>query len=296
MRPIDEVGANQFIEGKIEEYHAELERILKADVMTFFGPLFPPVDDVIRGCIEQVRTDSKRKKLAVVLETNGGSPEVVQRIVNTLRRHYQRVEFIIPNHAMSAGTVMVLSGDAIHMDYYSVLGPIDPQIRSRDGKWLPALGYLVKFEELLAKADSDRGLNTAEMGLLLKAFDQAELFQIEQARNLSITLLKEWLVKYKFKNWRVTQTRRLRVTKKMRMERAEQIAKILNDPERWHTHGRGISMEILKRDLKLDIDDFGENKQLARTVKEYYGLLADFIRKIGFSYVIQARGVFVPIM
>ena len=62
----------------------------------------------------------------------------IQRIAETLRHHYDRVEFIVPNYAMSAGTVLVMSGDAIHMDYFSVLGPIDPQVRDETGRQLPA--------------------------------------------------------------------------------------------------------------------------------------------------------------
>ena len=60
--------------------------------------------------------------------------DVVQRVVDTLRRHYNLVDFIIPNYAYSAGTVLAMSGDAIHMDYYSRLGPIDPQIETERGR------------------------------------------------------------------------------------------------------------------------------------------------------------------
>jgi ClpP class serine protease len=73
----------------------------------------------------------KRRKLVFVLETPGGYAEVARRISDALRHHYDEVDFLIPSHAMSAGTILVMSGDAIHMDYHSVLGPIDPQSRSR---------------------------------------------------------------------------------------------------------------------------------------------------------------------
>ena len=51
----------------------------------------------------------------------------VERTVGIIRQHYFQVDFIIPDKAMSAGTVCALSGDNIYMDYYSQLGPIDPQ-------------------------------------------------------------------------------------------------------------------------------------------------------------------------
>ena len=115
------------------------------------------------------------------------------------------------------------------MDYYSTLGPIDPQVE-RGGTLIPATGYLIQYQRLIDK--SARGeLTTAEASILIQNFDLGELYSYEQARNLSITLLKEWLVKYKFKNWDKTKTRGLPVTRKMKHQRAEEIAERLNDIE-----------------------------------------------------------------
>ena len=86
-----------------------------------------------------------------MLDTAGGIIEVVERMVNTIRHHYGDVTMIIPNLAMSAGTVFARSGDRIMMDYFSCLGPIDPQIE-RNGKLVPALSYLVQFERLKERA------------------------------------------------------------------------------------------------------------------------------------------------
>jgi hypothetical protein len=54
---------------------------------------------------------------------------------------------------------------------------------------------------------SARGELTAEMGYHVERFDPAELYSYEQARDLSIDLLKEWLVKWKFKDWTTTEKR-----------------------------------------------------------------------------------------
>ena len=89
------------------------------------------------------------------------------------------------------------------------------------------------------------------MAFLLKRFDPGEMYQYEQERELSIELLKEWLVSFKFKDWTVTKTRQLPVTQQMRIDRAEEIAKALNDTARWHSHGRGITMPLLKDELHL---------------------------------------------
>ena len=103
-------------------------------------------------------------------------------------------------------------------------------------------------------------------------FDQAELYEFDQARELSITLLKEWLVSYKFGDWTKTETRGKPVTRRMLTNRAASIARKLNDTDRWHSHGYGISMEVLRRDLGLRIDDFGANPELSKAIRGYHDL------------------------
>ena len=77
-----------------------------------------------------------------MLETNGGYMETAERLVSVMRSHYERVSFVIPNYAYSAGTILALSGDSIYLDYFSVLGPIDPQFTDTEGKQLlSGVGY-----------------------------------------------------------------------------------------------------------------------------------------------------------
>ena len=73
-------------------------------------------------------SDNNRKKLIVFLNTPGGSAESAEKLVEIMRHHYTEVHFVVPDEAASAGTVLCMSGDKIHMDYSSSLGPIDPQV------------------------------------------------------------------------------------------------------------------------------------------------------------------------
>jgi len=290
-------NANEFVEEQLHRQIAELEDKFKAHVITFCGAILFGVDDLLRLAIEKkCQQEPRRQKIVVILTTNGGYIEVVQRIVATLRRHYRLVDFVIPNHAYSAGTVLALSGDAIHMDYYSRLGPIDPQVNTQSGSRVPALGYLERYNDLILKSKEPGGLTNAEIQLLIDGFDQAELYQYEHARELSIALLKEWLVRYKFKNWKVTRTRRIRVTKALKVARAEQIAKKLNDTKRWHVHGHGISKDVLERDLNLIIDDFGKDERTSEQVKNYHSLLSDYMIKRRMQGVIHFKGEYRPFM
>src|SRR5690606_29182805 len=143
--------------------------------------------------------------------------------------HYQLVDFVVPNFAYSAGTVLVLSGDEIYMDYYSVLGPIDPQFETEQGKWAPGLGYLAKYDELVAAINSqpDSQRVRAQLAFLLNKFDPAVLFALEQAKNHSIALLEDWLPKHKFKSWVKTESHGRKVTESMRKKRARQVAEIV---------------------------------------------------------------------
>ena len=79
----------------------------------------------------------------------------------------------MPDCAYSAGTIFCMSGDEIMMDYFSVLGPIDPQVQNKEGRFVPALGYLDKVSSLLEKAKN--GTLTNVEFLILKDFDLAEL-------------------------------------------------------------------------------------------------------------------------
>lgn len=287
-------NANEFIEQQLHERAKVLMQMFDADVLGFSCPLILGVDDAVRNVIENMRQQSKdRKKLVVVLTTFGGYTEVIQRVVDTFRHHYEIVDFVVPNYAFSAGTVLVMSGDAIHMNYYSRLGPIDPQVETAKGRMASAIGYLVQWERLVEKAQNGQ-LTTAEAQLMIDGFDQAELYLFEQARELSVTLLKEWLAKYKFKNWHVTETRKQKVTTGMREQRAEEIARELNNPAKWHSHGYGISMEVLRRELNLLIDDFDAKPDVAIAIKDYYSLLDDYMMKRGDNGVLHTVGQYVP--
>ena len=50
-------------------------------------------------------------------------------------------------------------------------------------------------------------------------------------------------------------------------------------------------MEILKRDLKLKIEDFGADQELSRQIKEYHLFLADYMSKISVIGVVHTEGI-----
>lgn len=246
-----------------------LEVVLQTDVLTIFGPIRYGLEHTIRNAVERLRNDRNySRRIVVILDTVGGIIEVVERIVTVIRYHYSEVYFLVPDRAMSAGTVLVMSGNRIFMNYFSCLGPIDPQIE-KDGKLVPAMSYLNQYQRLCEKAESGR-LNMAEL-ILLNSFDPGELYQFEQARLLSQDLLTDWLSKYKFKNWDTHSSTGNRVTAEERRERAEKIGRILSDYERWRSHGRAISRDTLVSDpICLKIERIEDTPGLSSTLDYYF--------------------------
>lgn len=284
---MDALNADDIIESTLVQANAELGRVFDSDVIFINCPMTYGIDDVARDEVEFIKErENSKNVLTVLLETTGGYIEVVERIVGVLRRHYTFVNFIVPNFAYSAGTVMVLSGDEIYMDYYSVLGPIDPQFTTETGEPVPGMGYIAKFNELIGTingvSDDRVGEVKAEMSFILKKFDPAKLFLIEQAMEHSKALIKEWLPKYKFKNWDKTETRGISVTQDYKSERAEKIADKLADASHWHSHGRGIFLKDLESDdIGLKIKDFGAEPTQNLNIRHYHGLITDYMVKKG---------------
>ncbi|MDD9819903.1 MAG: ATP-dependent Clp protease proteolytic subunit [Nitrospira sp.] len=283
MGPLDE-----YIKGQLNTRMALLrEHLDGADTISVVSPIMPGIDTEVRDAIEMNR--NKKRKLAIILQTPGGVVEVVERMVDVIRNSYEEVIAIVPDQAMSAGTVLALSADRIMMDYFSRLGPIDPQI-AKDEKLVPALAYLKQYEKLNQKA-AEGSLTTAEYAML-RQLDVGELYQFEQARELSVELLIKWLSQYKFKNWKKMETSRKRVTESIKQTRAKAIAHILNDPERWHSHGRGIGIETLRKELKLQIEDYSENQPLAKAIRDYFSLLMDYLHRQNRVYFIHTERYF----
>lgn len=287
---MDTIKCNGAIQMILEQGNLTIANHFKSDVIFIKAPMHPPVDDIVKDEIEEIRqippkkkADKRPEKLSVFVETNGGYVETVERIVSVFRQHYSAVEYIVPNYAYSAGTILVLSGDELYMNYYSVLGPIDPQIEMEGGGTVPGMGYLAKFKELLEQINDPNTppeTTRAQLAYLIQRFDPAKLFTIEQAIEHAKSLLREWLPKYKFKSWVKKGTTGTDVTPKDRQDRADQIATCLGDATRWHSHGRGVSLkELGSEEIKLKVVDYTNDDFLNRNISQYHGLFVDYLSK-----------------
>lgn len=84
-----------------------------ADVLPFF-----------QEALEKLPSDTE--KISLVLNTEGGILDAPWPLVNLIREYCKEFEVIIPEKALSAGTLISLGADRIVMLPYSHLSPIDP--------------------------------------------------------------------------------------------------------------------------------------------------------------------------
>jgi len=150
MKPIFDSTIHSILNERLRE----LEANFNSDVIFYYAPIANGLVKPFRDIIENLKSDGvANNTLSIILNTPGGSVEVVEQLVNIIRHHYEVLNFIVPDSAYSAGTIFCMSGDNIYMDYGSSLGPIDPQVEVQgpngQPQWVPALGYLDKVNELI---------------------------------------------------------------------------------------------------------------------------------------------------
>lgn len=79
------------------------------------------------------------------------------------------------------------------------------------------------------------------------------------------------------------------MTSEAREARAREIANLLMDNERWGSHGRGISSNVLRDELNLHINDLGADRVLLNLVRQYFQLGADFMLRNSLGHFAHTR-------
>ena len=200
------------------------------------------------------------KGLDLVLHTPGGSPAAAEAIVSYLRAKFDNdIRVIVPQLAMSAGTMIACSAKEIIMGKQSSLGPIDPQFNG-----IPA--YNIMIEE--AKKDLLENPNNAQYwAIKLQQYPAAFMKTAIDAIELSGKLIEEWLGTCMFdKNNRGDQ----RII--------DNIVSKLNEHDDSKIHGRHFNAEFCK------------NIGLKVLMMEEDGELQDKILSVHHSYMITLDG------
>lgn len=215
------------------------------------------------------------KEIDIVLVTPGGFANQVAKFVNKLRPRFDKVGFILLNKAMSAGTIFIMAGDEIIMTNQAQIGPIDPQVRTNTGEFVPAQAILTLIEEIRLRGEIalKKGLQPAWTDLqILRGIDPKEIGNAMNASNYSIQMVEEYLYNYKFRNWTMHSDGVTEVQDKERMQRANEIAKLLCEHSKWKNHGHAITREAAWDVCKLVIEHSEDTPELDKAMKRMWAL------------------------
>ena len=202
-------------------------------------------------------------KVDVYLETPGGSGETAEEICRFLHTKFENVSFIISGEAKSAGTIIALSGNEILMTETGSLGPIDAQIKI-GRSIVSAYDYMEWIKDKREEAEKQGALNPFDATMVAQ-ISPGELGSVFHSLKFAEDLVKDWLARYKFKNWRFTETHNRIVTKDMKKRRAEEIAKELTNHSKWRSHGRSIKIDDLES-IGLKVTRIDNDFELADVV------------------------------
>lgn len=145
-------------------------------------------DNDMEGFMNAVKGLDCTKGLDLILHTPGGDPTAAEAIVNYLKDKFNSdIRVIVPQIAMSAGTMMACIGKEIIMGKQSSLGPIDPQFNG-----IPAHNIKQEFEE--AKKDLASNPDNAQYwAIKLQQYPAAFMKTAMDAIELSDELIRKWL-------------------------------------------------------------------------------------------------------
>ena len=133
-------------------------------------------DEDKNGFMMAVHKLDRKKGLDLILHTQGGSIAATESIVDYLRRMFGHdIRAVIPQIAMSGGTVIACACKTILMARHSNLGPIDPHLGG-----MPAYGVVAEFKRALREIKRDRNA-IAVWQPILAQYRPAFLSQCENA-------------------------------------------------------------------------------------------------------------------
>jgi ATP-dependent protease ClpP protease subunit len=133
-------------------------------------------DEDKNGFMMAIHKLDRKLGLDLVLHTPGGNIAVTESLVDYLKRMFKKdIRAIVPQIAMSAGTMIACACREIVMGKHSNLGPIDPQILG-----IPAAGVIEEFNRAFAEITADNAkLNVWQF--ILRQYTPSYLGQCENA-------------------------------------------------------------------------------------------------------------------
>lgn len=212
-------------------------------------------DDDKNGFMATIHGLDRSKGLDLILHTPGGDAAATESIVDYLRKMFgTNIRAIIPQLAMSAGTMISCSCKQIIMGKQSSLGPIDPQFNG-----IPAHGVIEEFQRALREIqDNPKTIPIWQM--VVGKYHPTFIGECEKAISWSSQMVTSWLETCMFSGEQNSK------------EKAEKVVSELNNHKDTKTHARHIPMEECERiGLKvIRLEDNDELQDLVLTVHHCY--------------------------
>lgn len=189
------------------------------------------------------------KGLDLILHTPGGSPSAAEGIVNYLRSKFDKdIRVIVPQLAMSAGTMIACSAKEIIMGNQSSLGPIDPQFNG-----VPAYNIKQEFED--AKKDLAANPKNAQYwAIKLHQYPPAFMKTAIDAIDLSGILVEKWLGTCMFNETCAEDAAKIK-----------QITEKLNEHNNSKNHGRHLNIDFCK-EIGLKVTAMEDDTKLQEAI------------------------------
>ena len=189
----------EILEKEKSKYLKKLADYRNRNVITYYsGWLYRPTaedtsinDKDINAFMEVIYKLDKRKGLDLILHP-GGEIAATEQIVNYLHSCFDDITVIVPQMAMSAGSLISVSCKEIIMGKQSCLGPFDPHLNG-----VACQSVLKEFEN----AKEDIRNNSESLGLwqvIVNKYNPTFLYSCSQAVALTNELSDKFLKKVGF--------------------------------------------------------------------------------------------------
>jgi len=205
-------------------------------------------DNDINGFMATIYKLDRKKGLDLILHTPGGDLASTEAIVNYLRNMFgTNIRAIIPQIALSGGTMIACACESILMGKQSSLGPIDPQFRGR-----PAHGVIEEFEKACKECKNDPTKIPLWQPIIAK-YDPTLIGECQKAIAWSKEIVKEWLIAGMFRGNPDAE------------EKADNIINELGDHALTKSHARHLSASKCK-EIGLNVEMLEDKQKLQEAV------------------------------
>lgn len=239
-------------------YLKKLNKLTKRNIILYYsgwlqksGMPGVEVNDADKnGFMTVIHGLDRSKGLDLILHTPGGDAAATESIVDYLHSMFgNNIRAIVPQLAMSAGTMIACGCREIVMGKQSSLGPIDPQFGG-----IAAHGIVEEFKRAYKEIKDDPAAIPLWQPIIAK-YNPTLIGECEKAIQWSNEMVKEWLA---------TGMLAL-IGEKNPQEKAGQIAKDLSDHALTKSHARHLSAERCKS-IGLNVSMLENDKKLQDAV------------------------------